>query len=97
MIGFNAVIGISTGTMATAAGQFGVALQLPNRRRIAGQLVRTNLRLRIIGVGERPLQEAFAITILKPLTEANPDDWPAAALVTRACAESGDTKCRADI
>lgn len=35
-----------------------------------------------------------ALTSLKPLTAANPNDWQAAALLTRACAESGDKTCR---
>jgi hypothetical protein len=37
---------------------------------------------------------AFALNILKPITQANPDDWQAAALLTRACAQTGDTSCR---
>jgi len=37
---------------------------------------------------------AFALTTLKPIAQADPDDWQAAALLTRACAESGDTACR---
>jgi hypothetical protein len=36
----------------------------------------------------------FAITTLKPLAAANPDDWQAAALLTRAYAESGDAAAR---
>ena len=36
----------------------------------------------------------FALKALKPLAEGDPDDWQAAALLTRACAESGDTACR---
>jgi len=36
----------------------------------------------------------FALNLLKPLASANPDDWRAAALLTRGCAESGDTTCR---
>jgi len=38
--------------------------------------------------------QSFALTILKPLAQADPDDWQAAALLTRACAESGDMSCR---
>jgi hypothetical protein len=37
---------------------------------------------------------SFALNIVKPLAQADPDDWQAAALLTRACAESGDTSCR---
>lgn len=37
---------------------------------------------------------AFAVTTLKPLAQADPNDWQAAALLTRACAETGDTACR---
>jgi len=36
----------------------------------------------------------FALSALKPLTTANPNDWQATALLTRACAESGDVACR---
>jgi len=36
----------------------------------------------------------FAVNELKTLEQANPDDWQAAALLTRACAESGETSCR---
>jgi hypothetical protein len=36
----------------------------------------------------------YALTTLKPLAAADPDDWQFAALLTRACAESGDTACR---
>jgi hypothetical protein len=36
----------------------------------------------------------FALTTLRPLAQVDPDDWVAAALLTRACAESGDTACR---
>lgn len=38
--------------------------------------------------------QSFALNTLKPLAQADPDDWQAAALLTRACAESGDTSCR---
>jgi hypothetical protein len=37
---------------------------------------------------------AFALNNLKPIAQADPDDWQAAALLTRACAESGDASCR---
>jgi hypothetical protein len=37
---------------------------------------------------------AFALNTLKPIAQADPDDWQAAALLTRACAESGDASCR---
>lgn len=36
----------------------------------------------------------FALSALRPLTTANPNDWQAAALLTRACAESDDVACR---
>jgi len=35
-----------------------------------------------------------AINALKPIAQASPDDWQAASLLTRACAESGDKTCR---
>jgi hypothetical protein len=37
---------------------------------------------------------ASAMAALKPLAQADPDDWQAAALLTRACAEAGDKPCR---
>jgi hypothetical protein len=37
---------------------------------------------------------ASAMAALKPLARADPDDWQAAALLTRACAEAGDIPCR---
>jgi len=37
---------------------------------------------------------SFGLSTLKPLAQADPDDWQAAALLTRACAESGDIACR---
>lgn len=37
---------------------------------------------------------SFALTTLKPLAQSDPDDWQVAALLTRACAESGDMPCR---
>src|SRR5215472_5393634 len=37
---------------------------------------------------------AYALSILKPLAEAHPDDWRAAALLARAYAESGDKTAR---
>ena len=43
-----------------------------------------------LNVGETSL----AISTLKPLAAANPNDWQAAGLLTRACAEAGDTACR---
>jgi len=36
----------------------------------------------------------FAVNSLKPLVQADPDDWQAAALLTRSCAELGDKPCR---
>jgi tetratricopeptide (TPR) repeat protein len=36
----------------------------------------------------------IALNALKPIAQASPDDWQAAALLTRACAESGDKTCR---
>ena len=38
--------------------------------------------------------DGFALSLLKPITEADPDDWQAAAMLTRACAETGDKACR---
>lgn len=35
-----------------------------------------------------------AMTLLKPIAEADPDDWQAAALLVHACGQSGDTACR---
>jgi hypothetical protein len=37
---------------------------------------------------------ATAMAALKPLAQADPDDWQAAAMLTRACAEAGDARCR---
>lgn len=37
---------------------------------------------------------AFALSTMKPIAQADPDDGQAAALLTRACAESGDASCR---
>jgi hypothetical protein len=37
---------------------------------------------------------AFALSSLRPVAQAAPDDWQATALLTRACAESGDLPCR---
>lgn len=39
-------------------------------------------------------QAAFALAAVKPVAQANANDWQAAALLTRACAESGDISCR---
>lgn len=39
-------------------------------------------------------QAGFALATVKPVAQANPNDWQAAALLARACAESGDTSCR---
>lgn len=36
----------------------------------------------------------FAMKTLKPLVQADLDDWQAAAMLVRACAETGDTVCR---
>jgi tetratricopeptide (TPR) repeat protein len=36
----------------------------------------------------------FAASALKPIAQSDPDDWQAAALLVRACAESGDVACR---
>lgn len=40
------------------------------------------------------LDSAFALSTLKPIAQADPEDWQAAALLTRASAESGDTAAR---
>jgi hypothetical protein len=37
---------------------------------------------------------SIAVDLLKPLAQADPDDWQAASLLTRACAEVGDKPCR---
>ncbi len=37
---------------------------------------------------------SFAVNTLKPIADADSNDWQAIALLTRACAESGDTSCR---
>lgn len=37
---------------------------------------------------------AYALTLLKPITDAHPDDWRAASLLARAFAESGDKTLR---
>lgn len=36
----------------------------------------------------------YAADTLKPISQADPDDWQAAVLLVRACAESGDAACR---
>lgn len=36
----------------------------------------------------------FALNAVKPVAQADPDDWQASALLTRTCAESGDAACR---
>jgi hypothetical protein len=43
-----------------------------------------------LNLGDR----SFAVTVVKPIADADPSDWQAAALLTRACAESGDASCR---
>lgn len=37
---------------------------------------------------------AYALSLLKPLTDAHPDDWRSASLLVRAYAESGDKPLR---
>ena len=37
---------------------------------------------------------SYALTLLKPVAAADANDWQAAALLTRACAETGDSSCR---
>jgi hypothetical protein len=37
---------------------------------------------------------ALALSTLRPIAAATPDDWQAAILLVRACAESGDKTCR---
>jgi hypothetical protein len=37
---------------------------------------------------------SFALNTLRPIAQADPYDWQAAALLTRACAETGDATCR---
>jgi hypothetical protein len=39
-------------------------------------------------------ETALALNTLRPIAAATPDDWQAAVLLTRACAESGDNTCR---
>lgn len=36
----------------------------------------------------------FAIGIVKPIADSTPEDWQAVALLTRACAQLTDVKCR---
>lgn len=36
----------------------------------------------------------FALEKMRPIAQANPDDWQATALLLRACAETGDNRCR---
>jgi len=43
-----------------------------------------------LNLGDR----GFAVTVVRPIAHADPSDWQAAALLTRACAESGDAPCR---
>jgi|ERR1700678_195486 hypothetical protein len=37
---------------------------------------------------------SYALSVLKPIAQADPDDWQAAAMLTRACAQTGDNACR---
>ncbi len=37
---------------------------------------------------------SFTLSAVKPVAAADPNDWQAAALLVRACAESGDATCR---
>jgi hypothetical protein len=37
---------------------------------------------------------ATAMATLKPIAQADPDDWQAASMLARACAETGDKACR---
>lgn len=39
---------------------------------------------------------SFALNVVKPVAQADPDDWQAAELFTRECAEAGDVSCRND-
>ena len=39
-------------------------------------------------------ETGFALQTLKPIAQADPDDWQAVGMLTRACAESGDMPCR---
>jgi hypothetical protein len=41
-----------------------------------------------------PFSRESPLNALKPLAQADPDDWQAVALLTRGCAESADTSCR---
>ncbi len=43
-----------------------------------------------LNTGDAP----FALTVLKPVATSDPADWQAGALLTRTCAELGDTTCR---
>ena len=36
----------------------------------------------------------FVVKMIQPIAQADPDDWQAAAMLTRACAETGNTSCR---
>lgn len=38
--------------------------------------------------------DGFALSALKPIAAADPDDWQAAVMLTRACAQAGDKACR---
>jgi hypothetical protein len=35
-------------------------------------------------------ETGYALSLIKPIAEADPDDWQATMMLTRACAESGD-------
>jgi hypothetical protein len=39
-------------------------------------------------------ETGFALDTVRPVAQANPDDWQAAALLARACAEADDKPCR---
>jgi tetratricopeptide (TPR) repeat protein len=38
--------------------------------------------------------QRLALTLVEPVVQADPGDWQAAAILTRACAESGNKTCR---
>ncbi len=68
---------------------------LPTFKQLLTQLPDDPILLKFAGEAALNVGDTnFAISTLKPLAAANPNDWQAAAILTRACAAAGDTACR---
>jgi hypothetical protein len=74
-------------------GQFAEAI--PILKELLGQLAGDAVLTKFASEAALNIGDSgFALSSLRSLTTANPNDWQAAALLTRACAESGDGACR---